>query len=115
MDDIDRAAIAFPDLNFEIVHGGSAFVEETAWQLARFHNVWVNLEITSAMLVHAPGQFHDAMFNLMRVGQEHALRRIMWGLAAWQSTHAPRSSASFASFGSTTTPLREGHQADHRS
>jgi hypothetical protein len=79
VDDIDRAAIAFPDLNFEIVHGGSAFVEETAWQLARFQNVWVNLEITSAMLIHAPGQFHDAMFNLMRVGQEHALRRIMWG------------------------------------
>jgi predicted TIM-barrel fold metal-dependent hydrolase len=79
MDDIDRAAIAFPELNFEIVHGGAAFVEETAWQLARFQNVWVNLEITSAMLIHAPGQFHDAMFNLMRVGQEHALRRIMWG------------------------------------
>ncbi len=82
VDDIDRAAIAFPGLNFEIVHGGAAFVEETAWQLARFENVWVNLEITTAMLVHAPKQFHDAMFNLMRIGQEHALRRIMWGTGA---------------------------------
>jgi len=61
-------------------------------KLARFQNVWVNLEITSAMLNHAPGQFHDAMFNLMRVGQEHALRRIMLG---WLHAihHGPRSSA----------------------
>jgi predicted TIM-barrel fold metal-dependent hydrolase len=79
VDDIDRAAIAFPELNFEIVHGGAAFVEETAWQLARFKNVWVNLEITSAMLIHAPGQFHDAMFNLVKIAQEHVTRRIMWG------------------------------------
>jgi len=28
--------MAFPELNFEIVHGGMAFLEETAWQIARF-------------------------------------------------------------------------------
>ena len=39
MDDIDAAAAAFPDLQFEIVHGGFAFIEETALQLARFSNV----------------------------------------------------------------------------
>ena len=27
MDDIDGAANAFPDLNFEVVHGGIAFIE----------------------------------------------------------------------------------------
>jgi uncharacterized protein len=30
VDDIDRAAAAFPGLNFEIVHGGMAFLEEAA-------------------------------------------------------------------------------------
>ncbi len=40
MDDIDAAAAAFPDLQFEVVHGGFAFIEETAFQLARFPNVW---------------------------------------------------------------------------
>lgn len=35
MDDIDAAAAAFPDLQFEIVHGGFAFIEETAFQLSR--------------------------------------------------------------------------------
>jgi len=34
MDDIDAAAAAFPDLQFEVVHGGFAFIEETAFQLA---------------------------------------------------------------------------------
>jgi hypothetical protein len=45
--DIDAAAAAFPALQFEVVHGGFAFIEETAFQLARFANVWVNLETTS--------------------------------------------------------------------
>jgi predicted TIM-barrel fold metal-dependent hydrolase len=35
MDDIDAAAAAFPDLQFEIVHGGFAFIEETAFQLVQ--------------------------------------------------------------------------------
>ena len=41
----------FPDLTFEIVHGGMAFNEETAWLLGRFPNVWVNLETLNIVLV----------------------------------------------------------------
>lgn len=83
VDDIDRAAMAFPDLNFEIVHGGAAFVEETAWQIARFENVYVNLEITASMiLTGAPRQFHDLMWMFLRTGGPHALERIMWGTGA---------------------------------
>lgn len=65
VDDIDRAAIAFPGLNFEIVHGGMAFLEETAWQLARFQNVYVNLEITSALLRTRPLAFAQALGALV--------------------------------------------------
>jgi predicted TIM-barrel fold metal-dependent hydrolase len=58
MDDIDAAADAFPELAFEVVHGGMAFVEETAWQLARYPNVYVNLEVTASLAVSAPRPVH---------------------------------------------------------
>ena len=62
--DVDTAAANFPDLNFEIVHAGMAFVEETAIPLAQFPNVYANLEITTGWL-SAPsgpkGVFYDAL------------------------------------------------------
>lgn len=82
VDDIDRACMAFPDLNFEIVHGGMAFLEETAWQLARFPNVYVNLEITSALAASRPAAFLHAMAALVGPGGSAALERIVWGTGA---------------------------------
>ena len=82
VDDIDRAAAAFPGLQFEIVHGGMAFLEETAWQIARFPNVWVNLEVTSAYLARKPKMFQHALASLMSVAGDAALNRIMWGTGA---------------------------------
>lgn len=79
MDDIDRAALAFPDLNFEVVHGGMAFLEETAWQLARFPNVYVNLEVTSALVVQRPDAFLHAMAALTGPGGAFVLDRLLWG------------------------------------
>jgi predicted TIM-barrel fold metal-dependent hydrolase len=75
--DIDRAAIAFPELNFEIVHGGMAFLEETAWQIARFSNVWVNLESTATFVTARPLAFELAMRTLIR--SPKALAQIVWG------------------------------------
>lgn len=80
VDDIDRAAMAFPDLNFEIVHGGMAFLEETAWQLARFENVWVNLESTATMARRRPKAFEHAMAALIR--GKKSIEQIMWGTGA---------------------------------
>jgi predicted TIM-barrel fold metal-dependent hydrolase len=82
VDDIDRAAMAFPDLNFEIVHGGMAFLEETAWQLARFPNVFVNLEITCALAASRPQAFMQAMAALIGPGGPGAMERIVWGTGA---------------------------------
>lgn len=82
VDDIDRAAAAFPDLNFEVVHGGSAFIEETAWQLARFPNVFVNLEITSALAYSKPKSWQHALAGLMQVGGTAVLDRVTWGSGA---------------------------------
>ena len=78
VDDIDRAAIAFPELNFEIVHGGMAFLEETAWQIARFPNVWVNLETTATLLTIRPGAFEQALATLVS-RSPRAMRQILWG------------------------------------
>jgi predicted TIM-barrel fold metal-dependent hydrolase len=61
VEDIDGAAINFPELNFEIVHSGLAFADETAHAIARFPNVYANLEITSLLLHHAPGLFEDIL------------------------------------------------------
>jgi hypothetical protein len=35
-EDIDDAAEGFSDRNFEVVHSGLTFAQETRWQLARF-------------------------------------------------------------------------------
>jgi predicted TIM-barrel fold metal-dependent hydrolase len=82
VDDIDRACMAFPDLNFEIVHGGMAFAEETAWQLARFPNVYVNLEITCSLLATRPAAFLQTMASLIGPGGAGAIDRILWGTGA---------------------------------
>lgn len=82
VDDVDRAAMAFPGLNFEVVHGGMAFLEETAWQLARFPNVYVNLEITTALAATRPLAFQQALASLVGPGGEPAYDRILWGTGA---------------------------------
>jgi len=65
VDDIDLAADQFPDLTFEIVHAGYAFCEETCQALARFPNVYANLELTSALAMKTPGLFEDVMGQFM--------------------------------------------------
>ncbi|NKQ56147.1 amidohydrolase family protein [Amycolatopsis sp. K13G38] len=82
VDDLDAAAAAFPDLNFEIVHGGVAFVEETAWLLARFPNVWVNLEGLSFILAAKPRTFASLMLGLCSVGGPPVLDRMVWATGA---------------------------------
>jgi hypothetical protein len=77
--DVDEAAASFPDLNFEIVHGGMAFAEETGWQLGRHPNVYVNLEITAMEAAFAPESFVETMEDLLWVGGKPALDRILWG------------------------------------
>lgn len=66
--DFEEAADAFPDMTFEIVHSGMAFIEETAMAIGRFPNVYANLETTTAMLWQAPGRFEAALALLMQWG-----------------------------------------------
>lgn len=78
--DVAGAASAFPDLTFEIVHGGLAFLEETAWQVQRFPNVAVNLENSSAFLLgRAPRKFARLLGELLFWG---GADRIFWSSGA---------------------------------
>lgn len=78
MDDIDRAAMTFPDLQFEVVHGGMGFLDESAWQIARFDNVWLNLESTATMLTTKPRSFEQALATFaMRTRKSYD--RLLWG------------------------------------
>lgn len=77
--DVEGAAAAFPDLFFEVVHGGLAFVEETAWLAARFPNVVINLEGTSLQLARAPRRFAEVLGTFLTYG---AGDRIVWATGA---------------------------------
>ena len=77
--DVEGAAAAFPDLTFEIVHGGLAFLEETAWQVARFPNVVINLEGTSIFLGRSPRRFAEVLGTFLSFG---AGPRIIWATGA---------------------------------
>jgi uncharacterized protein len=74
-EDFEQAADAFPDMAFEIVHSGMAFIEETALAIGRFPNVYANLETTTAMLWQAPGRFEAALALLMQWGGPE---KILW-------------------------------------
>lgn len=77
--DIEGAAAAFPELTFEIVHGGMAFLDETAWLLARFENVYVNMEIQNIILERRPRAFAEILLGLVRIGGHRLFRRLFWG------------------------------------
>ena len=76
--DLEGAAGAFPDLNFEIVHGGIAFSEETGWLLARFPNIYVNLEVSNIILERRPRTFSRMLLDLLKVGGMPMLDRLVW-------------------------------------
>jgi predicted TIM-barrel fold metal-dependent hydrolase len=68
VDDMALAADAFPEINFEIVHAGMAFLEETAMLMASFPNVYAQLEATSALAWHSPGMFEQIMATFVHWG-----------------------------------------------
>ncbi|HKG39263.1 MAG TPA: amidohydrolase family protein [Conexibacter sp.] len=76
VDDVDGAANAFPELNWEIVHGGTAFAEETAYAIARYPNVFTNFEVTSALLTAAPGWFEEIVAQFLFWG---GAEKMLWG------------------------------------
>ena len=77
--DVSEAAIAFPELNFEIVHGGYAFMEETALQVALFPNICINLEGTTGYLARQPRKFMEILGAMLAAGGRD---RLIWATGA---------------------------------
>jgi predicted TIM-barrel fold metal-dependent hydrolase len=92
--DVDYAALDFPDLNFEIVHGGFAFLEETATQVRRFRNVYVNLEANTLLILRQPRTFARMLGELLREGGP---TKLFWGTGCMVSHPQPLLDA-FADF-----------------
>jgi len=67
-DDVDTAAALYPEMNFEIVHAGYAFLEDTLLLAARFPNVWANLEVTASLAVNNPRRYAEVMGGLLYWG-----------------------------------------------
>ena len=84
--DVDYAAMDFPDLNFEIVHAGFAFLEESAFQLARFPNVYANLEGNSAIILTQPRTFAKMIGEFLKWGGED---KVIWATGAMAFHPAP--------------------------
>lgn len=66
--DVEQAAMRYPDLQIEVVHSGAAFLQETAYMLERYSNVWANLEVTSAWAVKLKRRFAEALGVLLTSG-----------------------------------------------
>lgn len=75
MEDVDEAAAMFPESNFEVVHAGLSFLEETKFLLQRYPNVWANLEVTLVLAGAQPSNFAEVLGELlMWAGPD----RILW-------------------------------------
>lgn len=81
-----RLVEAFPDMVFEIVHGGVAFLPETIELLGEHENVAINLEGTASFSIQLREQFEPIMAALLDAG---AAQRTFFSTAAMGSHPRP--------------------------
>lgn len=68
LDDVEAALVAFPELTFEIVHGGLAYLDETVRLLERYPNISVNLEAAPCYAINHGDRFAEMMAPLIGSG-----------------------------------------------
>ena len=74
IDDLATPMDRFPDLSFEIVHAGVAFLEETCQLLERHPNLYLNLETTFAYILAKPRVFAKVLGTLLtRCGSDRLM------------------------------------------
>ena len=88
--DVEDAARCFPDLTFEIIHGGFAFSEELAWQVARYPNIRVNLDTTSVLCWLNPRRFSQILVDLLSVGGHDIIDRLHWSTGGGSPGYPPQ-------------------------
>jgi uncharacterized protein len=65
--DLPEACMVFPEMTFEVVHTGFAFVEDTAF-LGLLPNCWFNLEASASLIYNTPRRFAEFMGAFMGSG-----------------------------------------------
>ena len=103
--DVEGAADAYPELTFEIVHGGMSFTEETAWLLARLPNIWLNLETFNMILALRPEMFGELLAGLLSVSGEAGIERMFWASGV-NNCHARPGLEAFVDFQFTDSQLQ---------
>lgn len=66
VDDVDAIAPSYPDVNFEMVHAGFSFLEETTLLLAKFDNVYANFEVTVNLALGQPRKFARILGEMLK-------------------------------------------------
>jgi len=72
-EDVAAAAASFPDMTFEVVHSGWAFLEDCAVQMALNPNIFANLETTANTIVNMPRRFARAVGTLLAIAPDRVL------------------------------------------
>lgn len=89
--DVDYAAMDFPDIAFEVVHSGFAFLDEAVLQMARFPNVYIGLESTAALASRHPRKLAKILGEFLIAGGQ---KKLFWSSGA-SSPHAHPSLEAF--------------------
>jgi predicted TIM-barrel fold metal-dependent hydrolase len=67
-EDMSNAALAFPDMTFEVVHSGWAFLEECVMQAFLHPNIYVNMECVANLAVRRPRKFAEIIGEFLYAG-----------------------------------------------
>ena len=74
IDDMDSPLDRFSDMTFEMVHGGTAFLDQTIELMRRHPNLYMTLETTFSYILVKPRVFDKVMGKLIRaVGSDRLL------------------------------------------
>lgn len=74
IDDMDSPLDRFPEMSFEMVHGGAAFLDETIELMQRHANLYLTLESTFAYILVKPRVFAKVIGRLINaVGSDRLL------------------------------------------
>jgi predicted TIM-barrel fold metal-dependent hydrolase len=78
--DVQQAAVDFPEMTFVLHHFGTPFIDETINIASRFRNVWISLSAIINMYPVAPWTVYECLGKaMMNVGSS----RILWGSEAF--------------------------------
>lgn len=68
VDDVSEAANTFPDLNFQVIHAGFMFVDETTFLIANHPNVYVTMEASALFAILNPPQLQSILGSFLGFG-----------------------------------------------